>query len=246
MVTQRQRKTPTPNGHASTTSDASEHTDLMTHLDDLKHELERSQQNEKQLQQTIEQLQTQIEQHTSIVRTLETHLEQSNQVHTELKKAQNTALKLAEENKDLIAEKLQHAEEVAKLRSQLKQAEQSDKIAHFQSQLDHVQQDALKLAEANQKLIEEKKQIHTELSEAQQTALHLAESNQKLVEENQTLKEQQPVAKLVPKSAPKAPPSDADLRSHQDIIKKRQAAALAHPVFPNSPTNANQDASWFD
>ncbi len=165
--------------------------------------------------------------------------------------------------------------EVHELKAALEQAQQTEKslqesitqlkaqvedhdaiVKHLQANVEEAQHTALKLAESNQTLIEENKQLRTsagkidhlqsELEKAQQAALKLAESNQALIAENKTLQENQATEQ---KSALATAQAEADLRSHQDILKKRQAVTLAHPVFPNNfapVKSSDPDVGWFD
>ncbi|BAS56694.1 MULTISPECIES: hypothetical protein [Leptolyngbya] len=231
MATQRRSQKNITSNHKTLTIEAEtvqpENQDSeKTEVHELKAALEQAQQTEKSLQESITQLKAQVEDHDAIVK----QLEQTQQTEKSLQES-ITQLKAQVEDHDAI-------------------------VKHLQANVEEAQHTALKLAESNQTLIEENKQLRTsagkidhlqsELEKAQQAALKLAESNQALIAENKTLQENQATEQ---KSALATAQAEADLRSHQDILKKRQAVTLAHPVFPNNfapVKSSDPDVGWFD
>jgi chromosome segregation ATPase len=128
------------------------------------------------------------------------------------------------------------------------------KVDELQSQLDEQKS----LAKTLQTSLEKSSKIQAELEQAQKTALQLAESNQKLIDENKTLKQAQTQAESSKKASQLTlQPPDKKVSqlsvppemSEHDRFLRRQAATLAHPVFPNDPMPnrlSEQDIGWFD
>lgn len=139
--------------------------------------------------------------------------------------------------------------------------------ADLNQQLAIVQADLKTQTNAAQTLDVELKQaqtrnhdLETELATAKQTVLQLAAANAHLKQELEQLKQPQPTnssAKLPPLAAkPSAPferssvkPSAAKSLTQQEILRRRQADSLAHPVFPNEKSVGQffeQDLGWVD
>lgn len=102
-------------------------------------------------------------------------------------------------------------------------------------------------------------QLGTELAEAKQTALQLADSNSQLKQELDALKHAQKPATLATASKPATPavkPSEptqslaAKPLTQQEILRRRQADSLAHPIFPTTEKSpgqfSDQDIGWVD
>jgi translation initiation factor 2B subunit (eIF-2B alpha/beta/delta family) len=147
---------------------------------------------------------------------------------------------------------------INQLKAALEKAQQKEKtllqtLDQLQAQLDEQKTIVQRLETA----VKQANQVHQELKQAQKTALRLAESNQKLIEENNALLHEKhektvaastkPLAELALANEPAQ--TDGDLRRHQEILRQRQAARLSHPVFPNNPEPTqfeDRDIGWVD
>ncbi len=216
------------------------HAELATKIDELTKALEQAQQNEKHLEQTIEQLQ--LKEQTTIVQQLQTSVEKTNQMRSELEEAQQTALRLAEQNQSLIQENTE-------IKTAFEQAQETEKgdekiIKRLQTKLNE-QTEISKRLQSN---LEQINDLKAALEQAKQTAKNLTEANEKLTEENKALQEK-PTPKPTEPKAQLSLQSNNDMRSHQEILRARQAASLSHPVFPNNPASTSftdQDIGWVD
>lgn len=110
-----------------------EYSELVTQINELRHTLEKSQRKENTLQETVDYLQEQLDDQKALIQKLQTSIEKTNQIHTELEQAQKMALKLAEANQELIAEN--------------HELKQSQSLAEHHSSEQNGQQNALQLAE---------------------------------------------------------------------------------------------------
>lgn len=154
----------------------------------------------------------------------------------------------------------------------------AQQAADLQQQLEDLKTDLKQQAAATKKLqtqleqVEKRNhQLETELAEAKQTALQLADNNAQLQQDLKTLQQarsqpqptpvqplaKQPLAKQPPaatKSVASPPPAVAKpaasgTLSQQEILRRRQAESLAHPMFPagNAPGYlSEQDMGWVD
>jgi len=139
--------------------------------------------------------------------------------------------------------------QIADLKAELKQ--QTTAAKKLQTNLEHTEK--------------RYQQLETELAEAKQTALQLADNNAQLKQELDTLKQSQKpqqmpssvptksVASAKPVPASASTPSRETSSSHpltqQEVLRRRQADSLAHPMFPagNSPGHlSEQDLGWVD
>lgn len=167
-----------------------------------------------------------------------------------------------EKNQEANAELLTKIEE---LKSALEASQQKEKtllqtVDQLQAQL-HEQKAIVQRLET---AVKQANQVHQELKQAQKTALRLAESNQKLIEENNALLHErhdnhekqgngaaastEPLPGLA-LATPEPSQTEGDLRRHQEILRQRQAARLSHPVFPNNPEPTqfeDRDIGWVD
>lgn len=153
---------------------------------------------------------------------------------------------------------------VAELQAALEQSQKREEtlqqeISHLKADL-KAQTTAAKDLQTNLKEIEaENQQLEAELTKVKQTALQLADSNAELKQQlEQQRVEQQPKKNLPAQatkssSAPLAPttnkPANSSALSQQEILRRRQADSLAHPVFPSEkPPGAisDRDLGWFD
>lgn len=134
-------------------------------------------------------------------------------------------------------------------------------VADLQAELKQQTSSAKKLQTNLEKLEKRNQQLETELAEAKQTVLQLADNNAQLKQELEALQRSQrppqptqPVAtkpvvaaKPVPAPAPKS--SGAHPLTQQEVLRRRQADSLAHPMFPagNTPGHlSEQDLGWVD
>ncbi|MBF2026788.1 MAG: hypothetical protein IGS48_08480 [Oscillatoriales cyanobacterium C42_A2020_001] len=102
-------------------------------------------------------------------------------------------------------------------------------------------------------------QLETELAEAKQTVLQLADGNSQLKQEIDSLKHAHKPTTLAAPSKPATPAvkSNESAQSlaarpltQQEILRRRQADSLAHPVFPTTDKSpghlSEQDMGWVD
>lgn len=154
---------------------------------------------------------------------------------------------------------------IEELKSALEASQQKEKtllqtVDQLQAQV-HEQKAIVQRLET---AVKQANQVHQELKQAQKTALRLAESNQKLIEENNALLHErhdnhekhdngvaastEPLPGLA-LASPEPSKTEGDLRRHQEILRQRQAARLSHPVFPNNPEPTqfeDRDIGWVD
>jgi chromosome segregation ATPase len=133
-------------------------------------------------------------------------------------------------------EELKHALESSQQKERILQ----EMVDQLQLQLDE-QQEVIQKLKAS---VEKTNHLQIELEQAQKTALKLAETNQKLIEESSAKKQSE--AEANSQSSQLAQAQDRDLRSQQEVMRQRQAARLSHPVFPDDPTPAELDIGWAD
>jgi myosin heavy subunit len=105
-------------------------------------------------------------------------------------------------------------------------------------------------------------QLQAELDDTKQTTLQLSETNAQLQTTIDTLKTQSAKSPSTPPRQPAplsrqpaaappaaAKPAPSGTLSQQDIIRRRQADSLAHPVFPTGKLpsqSSDSDIGWFD
>jgi chromosome segregation ATPase len=133
-------------------------------------------------------------------------------------------------------EELQHALEGSQQKERILQ----EMVDQLQLQLDEQQEVIQKL----QTSVEKANHLQTELEQAQKTALKLAETNQKLIEESNARTQAEAAEKT--QSSQLAQAQERDLRSQQEVMRQRQAARLSHPVFPDNPMPSELDIGWAD
>lgn len=119
-----------------------------------------------------------------------------------------------------------------------------------------------KLQASLEKAEQRNSHLDAELTEAKQTALQLADRNAQLQQQLETLQKNQPThlqsTKASPpttRSTPGSQPQSEDRKlatkplSQQEVLRRRQADSLAHPMFPagKSPGQlTDQDIGWVD
>jgi DNA repair exonuclease SbcCD ATPase subunit len=129
---------------------------------------------------------------------------------------------------------------VALERSQARETTLKQELAALQTALD-TQEALVKTLKSDLAKVDS---LKTELEQAKKAALQLAEENTKLREELHSAHEPQP-----PADTP-APPAEASTTLVQrEVLVKRQADSLNHPIFPagDSPGRlSDQDLGWVD
>jgi chromosome segregation ATPase len=138
----------------------------------------------------------------------------------------------------------------------LEKAEQRNE--KLESELAEAKQTILQLAEANSHLKQENADLkqanlkqndlkRDDLKQSQPKQLDLNPGNLRQGSLN-SIAPAKPIQSPVPVPTPNAQPAVAAL-SQQEILRRRQQASLAHPVFPvgNAPGQfSDQDIGWFD
>jgi len=148
--------------------------------------------------------------------------------------------------------------------AQYRETELIQQIADLKQQLTDLQAEVKtqvaatkKLQTSLEKAEKRNHQLETELAETKHAALQLADSNAELKQQLDTLNQTQsaktpaPVAK--PTLTPTPKPDDTKLAAkpltQQEVLRRRQADSLAHPMFPagKAPGQfSDQDLGWFD
>ncbi len=96
--------------------------------------------------------------------------------------------------------------------------------------------------------------LEKELEQAKITLLQLAEVNTNLQQaleayQNPAESSPLPLVKLAPTTATLPDATNDPIAARKEIIRQRQQAALAHPVFPDKPPSGSlndQDLGWVD
>ncbi len=143
--------------------------------------------------------------------------------------------------------------------AQQREQELQQQLADLQAQLKQQAASEKKLQASLDKTEKHNQQLAAELAEAKQTILQLAENNAQLKQELETLQstpkaapstKPPAIAKSEPKpSLPATRDQSAQPLTQQEILRRRQADSLAHPVFPigKSPGQvSDQEIGWFD
>ncbi len=138
-----------------------------------------------------------------------------------------------------------------------------DLKAQFQTQIAELKADIKQHTATNKKLQtslekaeQHNHQLTTELETARQTILQLADNNAQLKKDlDAAQRSTTPSRPSTPAPAPKslpvpaAPKPPARSLTQQEVLRRRQADSLAHPVFPVDKTaaqNSEPDVGWFD
>lgn len=124
-------------------------------------------------------------------------------------------------------------------------------IAALQAELQAKTTETQTLTSQLDKATQQARSLEQELAEAKQTILQLAETNTQLQAKQQTAIAP-PAAR--PTTPAKPAPSTGKLTnsplSQQEIIHRRQAESLAHPIFPSTDKTpgqlSEQDLGWVD
>lgn len=153
------------------------------------------------------------------------------------------------------AASLQAALEQAKTQ----EADLKQQIASLQAELKAQAESTRQLQTQLQQAEAHSQQLETELGEAKHTVLQLVEVNTQLKQDLETLK-----ARSLTKAAPPLPTKprqeevkptrptsagDSAALSQQEMLRRRQQASLAHPVFPAGPAPGHlseKDLGWVD
>jgi chromosome segregation ATPase len=133
-----------------------------------------------------------------------------------------------------------------------READLQTQVASLKADLKNQTAAAKKLQTNLEKAEKRAQQLATELAEVKQTALQLAESNSRLQAEVATLQRSQPTKS--PVAAPPTPPTAkpelaAKPLTQQEVLRRRQADSLAHPMFPAGKAPGQfteQDLGWVD
>ncbi|HIK18003.1 MAG TPA: hypothetical protein IGS53_22320 [Leptolyngbyaceae cyanobacterium M33_DOE_097] len=141
---------------------------------------------------------------------------------------------------------------IAELKQALEQATEREKA--LAQEVETLKAD-LKANQAQLKSLQDREQqttaLETELAQAKATALKLAEANTELTNKLEHLQTQpqKPTQQPPPLAPAKAGTTDDPVVIRREVLLQRQRASLAHPVFPDKPTNSSfsdQDLGWFD
>jgi regulator of replication initiation timing len=158
-------------------------------------------------------------------------------LETDLAAAHTREADLQQQITDLKADLKAHTGDTKKLQTNLEVAEQ--RIHQLQAELDDTKQTALQLAETNTHLQSTLDQLKTP------AATPAARAPQSSAPQSSA---PQPLATTKPANKPAEQQLTRNL-SQQEIIRRKQAQSLAHPVFPNSPLpsqTGDGDIGWFD
>ncbi len=144
---------------------------------------------------------------------------------------------------------------IAELKTALTQAEErEDSLKQELSAL----KDELKECKAQIKALQTKQKrsadLEKELEQAKTTLLQLAEVNTNLQQaleayQNPVKPSPSPLAKLAPHTDTLSDTVNDPIAARKEMMRQRQQAALAHPVFPDKPPSGSlndQDLGWVD
>lgn len=145
-----------------------------------------------------------------------------------------------------------HAAELAAAHQ--RETDLQTQVANLKADLKNQTATTKKLQTNLEKAEQRAQQLEAELAEVKQTALQLAESNSRLQAEVATLQRSQPAKTPAPAPPPPPPPTakpelTAKPLTQQEVLRRRQADSLAHPMFPTGKSPGQfteQDLGWVD
>jgi len=141
---------------------------------------------------------------------------------------------------------------IAELKQSLEQAAEREKA--LAEEIATLKAD-LKANQAQLKSLQDREQqtaaLETELAQAKATALKLAEANTELTNklEHSQAQPPKPTQQTAPLAPAKGAKTDDPVVIRREVLLQRQRASLAHPIFPDKPSNgtfSDQDLGWFD